>query len=159
MTHRFWTAFFLALMAGIAQAATPQIDVLLAAHNSWRAELALPPLVWSDDLAKSAQAWADELAGNDSFKHSTSNHGENIWKGTAAAYSQQSMVNSWGEEKKFYVHGIFPAVTTGGVVGHYTQIVWRTTRQVGCGLGTAHGYDVLVCQYDPPGNWTGQQPY
>lgn len=134
-------------------------EVLLSSHNQYREPLGIAPLIWSDELAASAQQWADQLAASNRFQHSDTRYGENLWMGTASAYSQAKMVQSWGDERQAYVHGVFPNVTTGGVVGHYTQIIWRRTQKVGCGLATGHGNDVLVCQYDPPGNWRGESPY
>ena len=57
-----------------------------------------------------------------------------------------------------------------GVCGHYTQIVWRSTTEVGCGLRvctTGSPFDshpgatwtMVVCDYRPPGNFRGQRPY
>jgi len=40
--------------------------------------------------------------------------------------------------------------------GHFTQVVWRDTRQVGCGMSQCNGLDVWICQYSPPGNVEGQ---
>jgi hypothetical protein len=40
--------------------------------------------------------------------------------------------------------------------GHFTQVVWRGTKQIGCGVSQCNGMDVWVCQYDPPGNVRGQ---
>jgi len=40
--------------------------------------------------------------------------------------------------------------------GHFTQVVWRGTREVGCGKSQCNGLDVWICQYDPPGNVEGQ---
>ena len=42
--------------------------------------------------------------------------------------------------------------------GHFTQVVWTTTTQVGCGMTQCKGLDIWVCNYDPPGNWEGQYP-
>ena len=45
--------------------------------------------------------------------------------------------------------------------GHYTQIVWRTRRRIGCArvffLGGRGGF--MTCNYDPPGNYIGERPY
>ncbi|MEM6453443.1 MAG: hypothetical protein AAF703_24415 [Cyanobacteria bacterium P01_D01_bin.105] len=38
-------------------------------------------------------------------------------------------------------------------------MIWRDTTEVGCGLATANGYDVLVCCYTPPGNYQGEVPF
>jgi hypothetical protein len=47
--------------------------------------------------------------------------------------------------------------------GHYTQMVWRGTYVVGCGIAPpgAGGlpYSILVCVYYPPGNYIGRAPY
>jgi hypothetical protein len=40
--------------------------------------------------------------------------------------------------------------------GHFTQVVWRQTTQLGCGVSTCRGMDIWVCEYDPPGNVQGQ---
>jgi PadR family transcriptional regulator len=46
-----------------------------------------------------------------------------------------------------------------GVCGHYTQIVWSNTREVGCGVARDSNREVWVCNYNPPGNWIGERPY
>jgi hypothetical protein len=55
------------------------------------------------------------------------------------------------------------------VCGHYTQIVWRDTTNLGCAIeycttGSPFGpvypnWAFVVCQYDPQGSWAGQRPY
>jgi hypothetical protein len=162
-------ATVLALMAAPAFA-TPSAPVraeLLAAHNAERAPLGLPPLTWNEDLAVQAQAWADHLVGLGALQHSANEQrpgqGENLWMGTAGYYSPAQMVGSWADEKADFSYGVFPdGVAPGGdwrKVGHYTQMVWRSTTEVGCAIATGGGWDYLVCRYSPPGNWMGQKPY
>ena len=139
-------------------------DELLKAHNQYRKDVGVLPLKWSDSLASSAQKWADRLASTDSFKHSSTQYGENIWAGTSEAYSQTQMVNSWGKERQYFVaNRAFPRACTGdwSQCAHYTQIIWKDTQQVGCGLATSKNTktDYLVCQYNPPGNIQGRKPY
>ena len=143
-----------------------QIQELVNAHNAIRgavgANPALNNLRWSNSLATSSQTWANTLARQNRFDHSKTSYGENLFKGTAGAYSLTNMVNSWGSEKKDFRYGTFPEVSRTGSwfdVGHYTQIVWRNTTEVGCGLATSQGSSILVCQYNPPGNYRGQRPY
>ena len=132
---------------------------ILAAHNKYRREVGVPGLVWSDTIAASARQWADHLAATRSFKHSSSGYGENIWSGTTGSFSQTDMVDRWGSEQQYFVAGgSFPNVCR-GTCGHYTQIIWRHTTAIGCGLATDGGRDYLVCQYNPPGNYRGQKPY
>ena len=44
--------------------------------------------------------------------------------------------------------------TTGKVedVGHYTQVIWRATSEVGCAEATSADEDILVCRYTEAGN-------
>ena len=138
---------------------------LLDRHNFYRAQVGVPALKWSDRLASNAQGWANNLAsrGGKTLQHSSgSGEGENLWMGSAGYFSQQTMVDGWGEEKKYYKPGVFPDVSTTGNwsdVGHYTQLVWRNTTEVGCAIATAGGNDILVCRYSPPGNYMGQKAF
>jgi hypothetical protein len=36
--------------------------------------------------------------------------------------------------------------------GHFTQLVWLETRELGCGMAQCNGGDLVVCNYAPPGN-------
>lgn len=152
-------ALALGLLAAPAMAREVAPHELLDAHNRYRAEVGVPPLAWSAEIAASAQAWADEQAATGRWQHSRGRYGENLWMGTAGAFSQTQMVQSWGDEKQHFVYGTMPDVTTGGVVGHYTQMVWRNSTQVGCGLAGNADVEYLVCQYDPRGNYRGEKPY
>jgi hypothetical protein len=148
-------------------AATPALSVdpaeILAAHNKYRAEVGVPPLRWSNRLARGAQLWAEEVAAFDQMRHSgTSGVGENLamWYGTRPTVTQ--LVSLWGNERSAYRRGTFPDVSTTGQwrsVAHYTQMVWRTTTHVGCGTANNGGTVFLVCWYSPQGNFIGQVAY
>jgi len=136
---------------------------LIAAHNAVRAAAGTQPLVWDARLAAGAQAYAQQLAAAGTFRHSDRRArpgiGENLWMGTSGAFSPEQMVGNWASEKQWFRAGIFPNVSRTGnweQVGHYSQIVWRATTRVGCGLGQARGRDVLVCRYSPAGNVDGR---
>ncbi len=53
------------------------------------------------------------------------------------------------------------------IVGHYTQIVWSATRQIGAAKlvfdlidqGNHRTYTAILCNYNPPGNRQGQKPF
>lgn len=143
---------------------TSFIAAMLQQHNRYRSELKLDPLEWSPALAADALAWARHLAKVDKGQHDpeiTGKEGENLWWGTANAFSYADMVNTWGNESQSFREGIFPdcKATPRAVVGHYTQIVWRNTRAVGCALAGNGRNDFLVCRYSPPGNLIGERPF
>ena len=139
------------------------VNAVLGQHNTYRAALQLPFLTWSDELAADARAWAVHLAAIGKGDHDLrirGREGENIWWGTAGAFSYTDMVSFWGSEKKDFVNDVFPNCRQGkAVVGHFTQVVWKNTTSVGCALASNGDTDYLVCRYSPAGNIIGQKPY
>lgn len=155
-------------LAGLATAtpalANDQERSWLDAHNAERADFGVLPLSWSDQLESEARVWAEQLARDEIMRHSSYDErdgkGENLWMGTAGFYTAEQMIAHFAEEKQYFFHGRFPDVsTTGdwGDVGHYTQMVWPGTREVGCALARGQRYDFLVCRYYPSGNRMGQR--
>jgi uncharacterized protein YkwD len=153
------TALLFAAYCGHAQtrSAEPLPRAMLDAHNEIRARVGVPPLVWSPQLAAVAQNWADSLIATHHLVHSAGNrYGENLYAISGGAASPAQVVAAWAEEAGNY------DVRSGGcagVCGHYTQIVWRTTRAIGCGVRRDASREVWVCEYDPPGNIIGYRPY
>lgn len=138
---------------------------VLAAHNAQRLLLGLEPLRWSPALSQSAQRWADTLAASGRFEHAPENRaapeGENLWAGSRGFYSPEARVDAWIREKRFFRPGIFPDNSiTGRVedVGHYTQVIWRATSEVGCAQATGASEDILVCRYTEAGNYINERP-
>ena len=129
----------------------PEMQQVLSAHNNHRDRHCVPALTWSPALAAQAQAWANQC----NFVHSSSGYGENLWMGTAGYYSPTQVVDSWYAEIANYQYSQ-PGFS--GSTGHFTQIVWKSSTQLGCGRATCQGNDLWVCNYAPPGNYQGQFP-
>jgi hypothetical protein len=153
------------LCASAAMAAPLKIDkkLILAEHNKYSAAVGAPSLTWSDKLAEGAQHWADTIALLGQMKHSgTSEIGENLGFWRASNASLSTMIGMWEQEKQLFQLRTFPNVSRDGnwlSVSHYSQMVWRKTTQVGCGIGNNGKNDFLVCWYSPQGNYIGQMPY
>lgn len=137
---------------------------ILALHNRERERTGAPPLEWDEALARNAQGWAQVLAASGRFEHSPPgqrrNQGENLFMGTTGYYPVPAMIGAFLDERSDFAPGVFPAVSRSGSwhnVGHYTQIIWRDTRRVGCAIARGRRDEVLVCRYWPAGNVMGQR--
>ena len=131
-------------------------EELLFEQNQLRSKTGLPPLVWSNELAEAAQQWADKLLVEGLFMHSDMAYGENLYKITGCATTAAHVVTVWTTELQNYN---YRENTCSGECGHYTQIVWRETRKVGCGVARSSNQEIWACEYDPPGNVIGEWPY
>src|ERR1700761_2200453 len=108
---------------------------MLDAHNAIRLRVGLPPLSWSAALAEAAQDWADYLIASGTFFHSPDNrYGENLYAISGGAASPSDVVSAWASEGTQYD---IRNDRCAGVCGHYTQIVWRTTRELGCAVAAS----------------------
>ena len=142
------------------------MQTVLDVHNQERAAVGDQPLTWSDSLADGAQTWAQEIATTGNFKHDPvvtgltctgPCYGENIagFNPSKGPSAPGEGVDLWVKEKSSYNGGPVDLY----VNGHYTQMVWQATTEVGCatappGAGGLR-YSILVCRYDPPGNGGG----
>ncbi len=125
----------------------------------------MQPLVWSQSLAAHARQWAEHLAASGCrLAHRPATgawagpYGENLFTGTAGYYGVIDAVRAWESEKRFY-RGEALDSSNVAQVGHYTQLVWRDSRQVGCGKAECQGRVIIVCNYSPPGNVLSETPY
>ncbi|CAI5953810.1 unnamed protein product [Closterium sp. NIES-65] len=122
------------------------------------------------EMAERAQAWADTLRDdyNCGLEHGGMGEGEGqnlSGAGPAGWASNSDAVQWWVGEGKWYKRppAVFPAGCIGGDwgrCGHYTQVIWNNSRQVGCGKASCgEDGDVWACNYYPAGNFVGEIPY
>lgn len=130
-------------------------DEILQRHNTQRAKHGVPPLAWNGQIAAYAQEWAAENARTNNMHHRQNNkYGENIYWTSGGTLRASTVVDAWYAEiaKYSYANPVFSSAT-----GHFTQVVWKSSRSLGCGRAqTANGGTYVVCNYDPPGNFTNQ---
>ena len=182
LTGRYWMRTCIVVLWCVVWALWPTAGLcgeqgvvvgMTAAHNRVRAALGLPGLAWSDDLAALARDWADYLArekGCD-FAHHGGDwpYGENLFWASAIRYGDgrrevqpvtaEHVVRSWAAEVEDYDYQA-NRCRIGRSCGHYTQVVWRDSRRLGCGRSVcADSGQIWVCTYDPPGNFIGRKPY
>jgi uncharacterized protein YkwD len=118
--------------------AGPLMGACLPKHNEQRNNDGVGPLTWDSLLESSAQTYANVLARDKKFEHSHTNGvGENLYSGGGC----EQAVAAWVSEKDKFTSGKIDGDFA--KYGHYTQVVWRGTTSVGCGVAVG----IVVCQY------------
>lgn len=157
----------------IAETVPPK-DQWLEAHNEARALKNVPPLKWDKRLVKAARNHLRELKANCKMYHSKNGYGENLaayWGFGGKPRPIASSVQAWLNEEKYYKPGK-PDWCEGGECRHYTQVLWSESKFLGCAQVKCMRQErqkdgkikevpmtIRSCNYDPPGNWRGKQPY
>ena len=151
----------------------------LKIHNDARSEVGLAHLVWSEKLKKDAQKYADYLASKDLFEHSNNlkklNQGENLYYAENynilengekeyyfenTNYLEDASIGWFSEKKDFKYAKIGDSRNKFSLIGHYTQMVWSSTTQVGIAHSKSKSGKVyVVARYYPAGNVWGQYPF
>ncbi|KAJ8346421.1 hypothetical protein SKAU_G00278220 [Synaphobranchus kaupii] len=125
-------------------------------HNAYRRKHGAPPLRLSRDLCKSAQSWAEHLLSIKTLKHSNTSNGENLyyaWSSAQKSLTGKEAVDNWYSEIKDYN---FSKPGFRSNTGHFTQVVWKSSEDVGVGLATDGNTVFVVGQYSPAGNITNK---
>lgn len=137
-----------------------EVSTLLSLHNQSRAEVGVSEITWSSAAAKYVQMWLDKLAASScSLQHNPDRqYGENLFMGTVGFYGVGDAVKAWANEKQYY-HGEAISSANFTQFGHYTQMVWRNSTEVGCAKSVCGSSLIVGCNYNPAGNYQGQKPY
>ena len=150
-------------------------DIILSlqVHNDARKEVGVTELSWSNSLAEDALLWAKNLALKDEMYHSSNEsrpgQGENLsysyrssnGNPTFSETPGREASTAWYNEIKDYTYAeIGSSKNANVVIGHYTQMIWNTTTEVGMARAVSTSGSVyVVARYSPQGNWIGRQPY
>ena len=131
----------------------------LDAHNKYRKKHHVGNLVLSKDLCNIAQKYAESLARTGNFAHSGDSYngnpmGENLFACYGMKITGKTMTDDWYNEINDYNFNR-PGFTSG--TGHFTQVVWKGSKQVGFGYAQARdGYYYGVANYYPAGNYMNE---
>jgi len=166
-----WFLVSVGLGCGPSEGMTSDVDSerMLSAHNNVRAAVGVGPLRWSSRLANSASRWASHLAQDNRCVMKHNEPGENLYWASPQVWSdgrrerqrvsEDDVVSIWAAERAFYDHGK-NTCRQGKVCGHYTQVVWRDTAEIGCAKSFCSNQgQIWVCHYRPFGNVIGRKPY
>lgn len=147
---------------------------LVRFHNGARKEgrIDVARVAWSEKIARYAQQRADSIARARQYppRHlvpGQNPYGENLAAGVSSgpAWEVLALAQGWKDEQNAFQQLGSPRVfdqrvsANLGAVGHYTQMIWKDTREIGAGIASWQSggktYTVLVCCYSPPGNRVG----
>jgi len=154
---------------------------IVKVHNERRSnEFSDSDLTYSLELEKVALAYAKVLAKNGRQEHDPDNakngYGENLFAHSTDKTIQieDAMINWYDNEKKIYNYETNDCNTSTIILrndaqstcGHYTQVVWQATKEVGCASAvyedknsSYYGGSVFVCRYREAGNRGSEKPY
>lgn len=145
------------LMETGSEVSASDADRWIAIHNKYRCMHGVPALKWSNAVAADAQSWADKGV----FKHSNCYSlkppagpaGENLAMGHGSIEGASS---GWYSEVKNCA--AFPGCekSKGGMIGHFTAMVWKGVKELGCGINKAKR--LYVCRYKAGDRLSGDTP-
>ncbi|EDO34555.1 predicted protein, partial [Nematostella vectensis] len=124
-------------------------------HNIYRHQHRACRLLWSADLASDAAEWAEHLASTNRLEHSPQKEcGENLACAGGYDLRGDKAAEMWYDEVKDYN---FETLAYNAKCGHFTQLVWRGTKEIGVAKRvSADGTQFVVARYHPPGNVLGE---
>ena len=134
----------------------------LESHNKYRKIHKVPPLTLNKDICNIAENYAKTLALKlRCLQHSENTYndeelGENLYCCYGMDANGESVSSNWYNEiKKYNFNGDWQ-----GGCGHFTQMVWKDTKEVGFGKCRDKGGNIyVVANYYPAGNVLGYFKY
>jgi uncharacterized protein YkwD len=112
----------------------------LKRHNEYRARHRCGALQVNVTLDKYAQAYAESISKTHVLSHSLNatlgKYGENLywsWRYPTDSYNGTAATESWYGENVNYDYKNGTAKSVGKTIGHFTAMIWNSTKTVGFG--------------------------
>jgi hypothetical protein len=154
-----------------------EIKVILDAHNAYRRKAGasnMEELAYSPCLATMAQVYADKCYYEHAQPKCSSGTaptdlGQNFYSSWGMdSVNWNAVVESWHSEVTDYKFDDNSCAT--GACGHYTQVVWAKSQQVGCAYSKCAKFTeeagpmddnalFVICNYAPGGNVGDDKPF
>ena len=146
----------------------------LDSHNNFRSRHgSVGPLAWNNDIANGARTWAQFLLQNQTLENeanvlNSQNLGENLGllvfspgRPICSNASETScvrcsdMVAIWYNEISNYNFNTGTVINSSQPWLNFTQVVWRSSTELGVGVASRGGSHYIVARYKPRGNVDG----
>ena len=121
-------------------------EQFLRFHNLKRCWHNAPDIKWNDQLAAEAKTYASRCV----FAHAGGNFGENLAMGYNSITASQ---DAWYME---YLRYNFSSGSFSPATGHFTQMVWIGSTELGCARVQCAQGAFDICRYKAAGNVIGQ---
>ncbi len=163
--------FYILLLAGLSFFEQDCLD----SHNYFRLlHSAFLTMTWNDDIAQGARNWSQFLLQNQSLLHedavlNSQNLGENLWRvftspaqpicsnaSETSCVNCSQVVTDWYNEISNYNFDTGTAINSSLPWLHFTQVVWRSSIELGVGVASGGGRHYVVARYKPRGNVNGR---
>ncbi|CDJ37363.1 SCP-like domain-containing protein, putative [Eimeria tenella] len=151
--------------AAHARSAQPEdvTDDCVIEHNKKRVgklKKPLMPMERNSDAVYQALTYAKYVMEHGCpFKHSGADgFGENLYATSGPQAMCSDAVGAWYNEIKHF-NGKYPGGNWTLKSGHFTQVMWSGSTELGCARTVGCGSSILICNYKPPGNWSGEPPF
>ena len=125
-------------------------------HNQYRTKHQVDDLKWNSEIEKIAQDYSEILALNPLERSSNTYKGEilgeNLYKSKGIIGKEVTF--EWYREVDNYDFSTHsPKIDR--IAGHFTQLVWKETKEIGCGAAYFGSCCAFICNYYPAGNSIG----
>uniref|UniRef100_H2YHY9 SCP domain-containing protein n=1 Tax=Ciona savignyi TaxID=51511 RepID=H2YHY9_CIOSA len=151
-----------------------QINQTVTLHNEYRRNVTpeaadMSRLIWDAQLAEIATEYSRGCPTYTSGENANGGNkylwiGENMYMTSNIALDEDyipKMIKTWYDERQYYKDSL---CVPRKQCGHYTQVVWAISYQIGCGMTTCGELyvadkmrkmvTVVVCNYVPGGNFS-----
>ncbi len=126
-------------------------ETFLRFHNLKRCWHSAPQIVWNQQLADEARAYASRCV----FAHDSSNggrFGENLAMGYRGSNDMDGIIKANDAWYMEYLKYDFNAGQFSPATGHFTQMVWIGSTELGCARVQCPQGPFDICRYKPAGN-------
>ena len=138
---------------------------LVKQHNALRTKHKAGSLTKLAAIATMAKKTTDACAKLGTLKHTRDYYnsqpvGQNLYMSTGAP-SAASVLKGWYYEEEPHYNYDTGKSKDGEVTGHFTQVVWKSSKQIGCAYSIGkyqsfNGAYYVCCNYFPAGNYQNQ---
>lgn len=136
----------------------------LEGHNQARASVRVGPLKWSETLANATgrvvRYQRDKMGCRFAELNGIKFGANQFFGGGASGWTPRMAVDLWVGEKQYYNYTANSCAAKQSC-GSYTQVVWRNSSELGCSQANCvkEMATLILCFYNPPGNYVGERPY